>query len=433
MLALNPGTPLTRFVCRANALLVVPYLAAALLFGARLAAHAPDATTTARDTGVGVLSVLGSWQLAIGLTAIFLLFSIVLLYGLLRERSWVRWLVLLDAIGGYLFALTFPLVGALQWHPGQEVYAWVSEISPYFGGDGFIWSATVGKTVVNTFNVFYFLGRPIFRLAERYSAAHALWVVPAIGIVLGSAYAIAEYGQFQSPLARHRAEQELRKVTCSDVRRLHGREHASTVNGYSVKISYDYDFTSVTVTMPSGKVGFTGGPGYFCRPPEGPTDVRLQEATEQGDLAGVLDALEGGADIEIESRFGWTPLMIAASKGDREIFDALIGKGANVDAHDKLHESALMICASLGRTDFVRTLLANNVDVNRANAGGFTALMNAADGGHLEIIRLLVAHGARVNEQSRDGQTAMAMAEERGYTEIVNALSATAGAQSPEP
>jgi hypothetical protein len=27
----------------------------------------------------------------------------------------------------------------------------------------------------------------------------------------------------------------------------------------------------------------------------------------------------------------------------------------------------------------------------------------------------------------------MAMAEERGYTEIVNALSATAGAQSPEP
>ena len=431
MRGFDPGTPLNRLVCSTNALLALPYLASALIFGLRLATHRPAEATTARDTGVGVLSVVGPWQLAVGLTATFVLFSIVSVYGLLRERSWVRWLVLLDAIGGYLLALTFPVVGALQWHPGQGVYGWVSEISPYFGGDRFIWSVIVGKAVVNTFNVFYFFGHPIFRLAKRSSTAHALWVVPGVTSVLGSLYVIATFGQFQSPLARYRADQEFHKVTCSDIRQLHGRERTYTVDGYSVEVGYSYDFTSVTVTMPSGRVGFTGGPGYFCRPPENAADATLREAAEHGDLAGVLDALQRGADIETESHFGWTPLMVAASKGHREIFDALIGKGAHAEAHDKLHESVLMICASSGRTEFVRTLLDKGVAVNHANAGGFTALMNAADGGHLEIVRFLIAHGARVNERSRDGLTARAMADRRGYSQIVSTLTEAAGTPSP--
>jgi hypothetical protein len=307
----------------------------------------------------------------------------------------------------------------------------VSEISPYLGGDGFIWAVIVGKTVVNTFNVFYFLGHPIFRLADRSPVAHALWAVPAVSIVLGSLWAISTFGQFQSPLARYRADQEFRKVTCRDIRRLHNRERMFTVHGYDVKVRYNYDFTSVTAAMPSEKVGFAGGPAFFCRPPEGPADASLRERTEQGDLAGVLDALKRGADIETESHFGWTPLMVAASNGHREIFDALIGQGAHVDAHDKLHESVLMISARLGHTEFVQTLLDHGADVNRANAGGYTALMNAAEGGHLEIVQILLSHGARVTERNRDDQTAMAMAQERGYTEIVDALSRAAGAPSP--
>lgn len=423
MRGFDPSTPATRLICRTNAVLALPYLAAAAVFGAGLAERrGMDALPTADAPADFLLWNAWGGTFTGAVTLAFLLFYLLFVYGLFRIKSWSRWLVLADAIGGYLFVMSFPLFGVHRTHPAQAVYAVVLDLSPHLGGESFLWSIMAGKAITGTFNLLYFFGGPLFRLADRHRAAHLLWVVPSFALLGFVTYVVMTFSQFQSPLARHRAEQQFRTISCGDVRAQHGRDLEFTKANERVLVRFNYDFTSVMVGTAGNEGGMSGGPAWFCRPPRHPMDDRLVEAAERGDTAAAIDALDGGADVDAESHFGWTPLMFAAWKGHREVFDALLARGANPDAHDKLHESVLLICAREGRTNFAQTLLERGADVNAVNVGGFTALMNAAESGHVAVVKLLLAHGANVNAENRDGLKASSMAERDGHADIVQIL-----------
>ncbi len=93
-------------------------------------------------------------------------------------------------------------------------------------------------------------------------------------------------------------------------------------------------------------------------------DKQLLKAANDGDLAGALAALKGGANIEAKEMFNDTALNQAAQWGHLEVVNALIDAGANV--HNK------------GGADK-------------------TPIKNAAFAGHVEIVRLLLEKGALVD------------------------------------
>ena len=110
-----------------------------------------------------------------------------------------------------------------------------------------------------------------------------------------------------------------------------------------------------------------------------------------GDTAVMRLLLEHGADPNLPTGAGTTPLMAAA--------------GVNWAVAQTYTESpqALM--------EAVRLCLEHGADVNVANSMGLTALLGAANRGSNDIITLLAARGARLDVKDKEGRTAMRWAE----------------------
>ena len=125
----------------------------------------------------------------------------------------------------------------------------------------------------------------------------------------------------------------------------------------------------------------------------------------------VIVLMEYGADPNLYSKSGWTPLYIAANKGYTEIAKTLLFqygsnspmKGTsyhalNVDMaiQNTVGGTVLMVACMQGHYEIVKCLLESGADVNVKDKQNWTALMKAADKGHVELVKLLLAYGADV-------------------------------------
>ena len=169
--------------------------------------------------------------------------------------------------------------------------------------------------------------------------------------------------------------------------------------------------------------------------------LTLSEAADRGDLQGVKDFLDNGADVNAKDESGATPLDInhnkeiadllrkhggkyskirfAARDGDSEAVKEFLAAGADVNAKGMtpLHNAAMN-----GHTEVAKLLLANGADVNAKNKNGGTPLHRAASKGHNEIVELLIGKGADVNAKDDKGRTPLDEAVAEGHKEIVELL-----------
>ncbi|CEL02579.1 hypothetical protein ASPCAL03747 [Aspergillus calidoustus] len=117
----------------------------------------------------------------------------------------------------------------------------------------------------------------------------------------------------------------------------------------------------------------------------------------------VVERLMWRGELDINRRnteeYGMTYLMTAASKGDKGIFDHLLGH-PEIKKHlkDSSGHGLLKHAAVGGNEQIVRQVLSwGKADVNLRGADDSTPIMWAAIRGHESIVQLLIDHGAAVD------------------------------------
>jgi ankyrin repeat protein len=70
------------------------------------------------------------------------------------------------------------------------------------------------------------------------------------------------------------------------------------------------------------------------------------------------------ADVNSQSKFKWTPLMQACTRGHLSVCSLLIAAGANLDLTNSDGSTALEIATSKGNQAIVNLLLAEGADRN---------------------------------------------------------------------
>jgi ankyrin repeat protein len=154
----------------------------------------------------------------------------------------------------------------------------------------------------------------------------------------------------------------------------------------------------------------------------------LRDAIYYSNLELVELLLYYGADVNdnsscLDEEF---PLEIAASSGDLEIMDLLLGHDAN--AREKAR--ALQAAAYENQVEAARLLISSQADVNAApmmvvDRPPGTALQAAAGTGNLEMVRLLLEAGADVESKPRDKNeqgTALQFAAISGSISVASVL-----------
>lgn len=154
---------------------------------------------------------------------------------------------------------------------------------------------------------------------------------------------------------------------------------------------------------------------------------------------------------------GWTPLVIAASKGNLRLVKILLDRGADVNAKTYMDQTALYVSANNGFINVVNILLDHGADAKiRVKKSYESAAIAAITSGHLHILKRLIDHepellklptvsgatilhaaaqigressvemllkaGAQVDLKKKDGTTALSCAAALGHANIVKLL-----------
>ena len=161
-------------------------------------------------------------------------------------------------------------------------------------------------------------------------------------------------------------------------------------------------------------------------PESGETALNL--ASNGGFVGAVAALLLDGAPVDLRSRAGYTPLYIAAAKGDAgmAIVELLLGAGAGLElgpaTGNDAGATALYVAASRGALQLSRRLLAAGASPALRVIDGSGLLHAAALGGNAEVVRLAAGLGMAVDAVRKDGLTPLHVAALTGQADAAAAL-----------
>jgi ankyrin repeat protein len=163
--------------------------------------------------------------------------------------------------------------------------------------------------------------------------------------------------------------------------------HAESGNGYTVLISAAY-FNNpeiIKILLDNG-----ADPNLHCCPGFGGT--ALHGAADQGAIEAAQALLAGGADVNIQTDLGITPLM-----------------------------SVIMTETSTTLAEMVAVLLDGDADPNLQDVNGDSALHYAArlGYGHEDAIPILIEHGASLDLRNNNGETPLDIATSNTIIELL--------------
>ncbi|GLH07995.1 Ankyrin repeat and KH domain-containing protein mask, partial [Gryllus bimaculatus] len=204
--------------------------------------------------------------------------------------------------------------------------------------------------------------------------------------------------------------------------------------------------------------GLRRGLPHHARAPAGgdvlKNELQLHEAVIKNDTDAVRRVLREPLDVNSRNNvrepphphplsfYGRAPIHWAASRGNTDILEMLIGAKSDIEAKDKKQYTLLMCASRNNRLDVLDFLLdtLENPRLDVVDADGQTALFHAAAGGHTAAVRRLLEAGARIDKghvemvelllrrdvdvsaRDGDGNTALHAAAENQQTRCVQLL-----------
>ncbi|NHJ87409.1 MAG: hypothetical protein FK734_18245 [Asgard group archaeon] len=158
-------------------------------------------------------------------------------------------------------------------------------------------------------------------------------------------------------------------------------------------------------------------------------DKLLFESTYKGNLKGVQEALDKGADINEKDDRDLSVLRWAVRRNHENIVRYLLENNVDINDVSDMGWTALMEACMNGNKDLAEALILEGADVNLKTITNATALYFAAYEGHTEIVKLLLENGADpsvvVDTSSFDEEsyeTPVTVAIQQGHIEIIDLL-----------
>jgi len=151
------------------------------------------------------------------------------------------------------------------------------------------------------------------------------------------------------------------------------------------------------------------------------TPLHLAAAAGLSRMAALLIA--HGANPDVKSRNGSTPMAWAANFNGAKVVDVLIDNGVDPNEMIRGEGTALHIAVARGREGVAARLIARGANVNvKTKKDGFTPLHLAAAVGSEHMVEILIANGADLNTKDKHDQTPLALAAQGGQNHIVELL-----------
>ncbi|MBD0391224.1 ankyrin repeat domain-containing protein [Wolbachia endosymbiont of Pentalonia nigronervosa] len=129
-----------------------------------------------------------------------------------------------------------------------------------------------------------------------------------------------------------------------------------------------------------------------------------------------------GANVNLQNKYGISPLYSAIHHGHEQVADHLIKKGANVNLQDKNGFSLLHFAAEYGHEKVVDYLIKKGATVNLQDKHGTFPLHLAAEYGYENIVNHLIKKGDTVNLQDKYGVSPLHLAAEYGHVNVAKLL-----------
>ncbi|XP_071098269.1 serine/threonine-protein phosphatase 6 regulatory ankyrin repeat subunit A-like [Haliotis cracherodii] len=128
-------------------------------------------------------------------------------------------------------------------------------------------------------------------------------------------------------------------------------------------------------------------------------------------------------DIESKGQYGRTPLMVAANKGHKRLFEFLVSMGCDVAAVDEDTNNILHVACQGGSLGMVKYIISQKIFPAEVKGRlGRTPVMHAAYFGQNEVFDYLVSKGCSLSVIDSDGDTILHMACYGGNQELVEAV-----------
>ena len=136
--------------------------------------------------------------------------------------------------------------------------------------------------------------------------------------------------------------------------------------------------------------------------------ISIQHASRKGDIEIVRQQIASGADVNVKTRDGQTPLHWAASFNHAGVAELLIANMADVNAKNKFGSTPLHYAASKGHKEIITLLIMAGANVNGKMNNGITPLSSASfihertpnsKKTKNDIIDLLRKHGGKTTEE----------------------------------
>ena len=148
----------------------------------------------------------------------------------------------------------------------------------------------------------------------------------------------------------------------------------------------------------------------------------LFQAILTNNFEAIIEAIEKGALINANDRFGHTPLHFTAYKGNARILQYLLRNGGDPNARGR-HDSTPLHSAAWGRNvAALEVLLEEGSDVDARTDEGETPGMTAALRGEKEILEILFALSADPHAKDIHGTNLIDLAGAGGHKAIVTML-----------